>query len=123
MPADPPGYHTAQYPNNLGRWAMHLKRFQRIPGLVWFEISPRTGTDRPWLPPAAKSLGKGLCFGSGRPPSFGFRQLNLPVISACAHIENIASIHILEKIGMEYTGEGIVDECPVKNFVKNNPYT
>ena len=93
----------------------HIRYLARLAELELIDLGYRL------LP---KAWGKGYASeAAGHTLTFGFRQLNLPVISACAHIENIASIHILEKIGMEYTGEGIVDECPVKNFVKSNPYT
>ena len=113
-----------QYPNNLGRWAMHLKDSNEFLGWCGLKYRPELELIDLGYRLLPKAWGKGYASeAAGHTLTFGFRQLNLPVISACAHIENIASIHILEKIGMEYTGEGIVDECPVKNFVKSNPYT
>jgi RimJ/RimL family protein N-acetyltransferase len=38
-----------------------------------------------------------------------------------AHIENIASIKVVEKIGMQYINEGIVDDCPVKTYTATKP--
>jgi hypothetical protein len=28
---------------------------------------------------------------------------------------------VLEKIGMDFIGEGIVDDCPVRTYTKANP--
>jgi RimJ/RimL family protein N-acetyltransferase len=54
--------------------------------------------------------------------AYGFKKLYLSLITGRAHIENLASIRVLEKIGMEYIGDGIVDDCPVKTFTMKNPY-
>ncbi len=53
---------------------------------------------------------------------YGFIKLNLKLITGRAHIENIASIKVLEKIGMQFIGEGIVDDCPVKTYIASNPF-
>jgi len=45
--------------------------------------------------------------------------LKLGLITGRAHIENIASIKVLEKIGMNFIGEGIVDDCPVRTYTKS----
>ena len=41
--------------------------------------------------------------------NFGFNNLNLKLITGRTHIENLASIKVLEKIGMDFIGEGIVN--------------
>jgi RimJ/RimL family protein N-acetyltransferase len=51
---------------------------------------------------------------------YGFHSLNIKLVTGRAHVENLASIKVLEKIGMEFIGEGIVDDCPVKTFTKTN---
>jgi RimJ/RimL family protein N-acetyltransferase len=52
---------------------------------------------------------------------YAFENLHLPIITGRAHIENIASLHILQKIGMQYFMDEIIDECPVKTFIAGNP--
>ena len=52
---------------------------------------------------------------------YGFRTLNIKLITGRAHIENLASIKVLQKIGMDFIGEGIVDDCPVRTYTKANP--
>ena len=42
--------------------------------------------------------------------AFGFNELHLASICACFALENTASIHVLQKCGMQYTGE----EDPMK---------
>ena len=51
---------------------------------------------------------------------YGFNSLNIKLITGRAHIENMASIKVLEKIGMDFIGEGIVDDCPVRTYTKAN---
>jgi RimJ/RimL family protein N-acetyltransferase len=52
---------------------------------------------------------------------YGFNTLNLNLITGRAHIENLASIKVLEKIGMNFIAKEIVDDCLVKTFTKANP--
>lgn len=46
----------------------------------------------------------------------GFNNLHLHIITGRAHIENITSIKVLEKIGMLFSREEIIDHCPVKTY-------
>ena len=52
---------------------------------------------------------------------FGFEKLHLKTITGRAHINNIASLKILEKTGMQFIGEKIVDDCPVKHSGLKTP--
>ena len=40
---------------------------------------------------------------------YGFEQLALPLITANAHLENGASIHVLEKIGLKRKADRVID--------------
>jgi [ribosomal protein S5]-alanine N-acetyltransferase len=86
-----------QYKNNLGRWAIHLKtttEFIGWCGLKWME--------------AGASM-------------YAFQQLHLKTIVGRAHIDNLPSLKILEKLGMQFICEEIVDDCPVKTYHISNP--
>lgn len=52
---------------------------------------------------------------------FGFEALQLPVIHAMAHVENTASLKVLEKSGMQFLGFEEVESCPMKTFFLQNP--
>jgi [ribosomal protein S5]-alanine N-acetyltransferase len=47
---------------------------------------------------------------------YGFEQLGLKRIVGRAMPDNIASIKVLEKCGMKYVGEEVVDEHPAKMY-------
>jgi RimJ/RimL family protein N-acetyltransferase len=49
--------------------------------------------------------------------NYGLQELLLKEITACAHVENLASLKVLEKIGMRYVSESIIDDCPVKTYI------
>ena len=69
-----------------------------------------------------KAWGKGYATEAAQHSlNFGFNNLNLKLITGRAHVENIASIKVLEKIGMDFISEGIVDGCPVRTYTKSNP--
>jgi ribosomal-protein-alanine N-acetyltransferase len=51
----------------------------------------------------------------------GFQKYQLSVITARAHIENLASIRVIEHCGMIYLRDEIVDNCPVKTYFRENP--
>lgn len=106
-----------QYENNLGRWAVHTKDNNEFIG--WCGLKYRSETEDidlgyRFLPSA---WGKGYATEAAKAClDFGFKTLNLEKINACAHINNIASLTVLEKIDMLYTGDDIIDDCPVKSF-------
>ena len=52
--------------------------------------------------------------------NYGLNTLKLKLITGRAQTENIASLKVLEKIGMQLVKEEIVDNCPVKTFVAVN---
>lgn len=111
-----------QYEKKLGRWATYTKHDKQFIG--WCGLKYRADTGEIDLGYRFKKTawGNGYATEAAKQTlDYGFNDLNLKMITACAHIENIASLKVLEKIGMEYTGEGIVDDCPVKKFVAQNP--
>lgn len=111
-----------QYCNNLGRWAMHVKDSNEFIGWCGLKYRPETDETDLGYRIMQKAWGKGYATEAAQHTlDHSFKELDLKVITACAHIENLASVKILEKIGMDFIGEGIADDCPVKKYTKHNP--
>jgi [ribosomal protein S5]-alanine N-acetyltransferase len=111
-----------QYKNNLGRWAIHTK--DNMDFIGWCGLKYRLDLDEIDLGYRLmqKSWGKGFATEAAQHTlAYGFNPLNLKLITGRAHIENLASIKVLEKIGMNFISEGIVDDCPVRTYTKANP--
>ena len=47
---------------------------------------------------------------------YGLRDLKIKTITGIAHVDNIASIKILEKIGMQFIKNDIADGVPVRVY-------
>lgn len=110
-----------QYQNNLGRWAIHTKDNNEFIGWCGLKYRPELDEIDLGYRLMQKAWGKGYATEAAQQTlDHGFTKLNLQLITGRAHIENLASIKVLEKIGMRYVGEGIVDNCPVKNYIKAN---
>lgn len=106
-----------QYKNNLGRWAMYTKTGNEFIG--WCGLKYRPELDEIDLGYRLKKSAWGSGYATEAAEhtlDYGFDQLDLSLITGRAHIENLASIKVLEKIGMHFTREEIVDDCPVKTF-------
>lgn len=106
-----------QYENKLGRWAVHTKDNKEFIG--WCGLKYRT--EREDIDLGYRFIpsfwGKGYATEAATAClEFGFRTLQLEKITACAHIHNTASLAVLEKTGMQYRGEDIIDDCPVKCY-------
>jgi len=111
-----------QYQNNLGRWAIHLKTTHEFIG--WCGLKYLIETDEIDLGYRLikSAWGKGFAYEAAQHClHYGFNQLHLKTITGRAHIENTASLKILEKIGMQFIKEEIVDGCPVKTYRLNMP--
>ena len=107
-----------QYENNLGRWAVHLKDNNEFIG--WCGLKHLSENDEIDIGYRFKksSWGKGYATEAARHTiDYGFHELKLPIITGRAHIENIASIKVLENIGMQFIKEEVVDDCPVNRYV------
>ena len=111
-----------QYKNNLGRWAIHTKDNNEFIGWCGLKFRPELDEIDLGYRLIQKAWGKGYATEAAHHTlDHGFKSLNLKLITGRAHIENIASIKVLEKIEMDFIGEGIVDNCPVKTYTKANP--
>ena len=110
-----------QYKNNLGRWAAFIKENNEFIG--WCGLKYRPGLDEIDLGYRflKKYWGQGYATEAARNTlEYAFTTLHLKTITGRAHIQNIASLKVLEKIGMQYVSEGIVDDCPVKTYIVEN---
>ncbi|MEO7768125.1 MAG: GNAT family N-acetyltransferase [Ferruginibacter sp.] len=110
-----------QYKNNLGRWAIHRKDTNEFIG--WCGLKYLTQTSEIDLGYRFHQIawGKGYATESAKyVMEHGFKKLYLKEIVGKAHKENKGSINVLEKIGMQYMGETIEENCPVKIFLAVN---
>ena len=111
-----------QYKNNLGRWAIITKDNDEFIGWCGLKYRPELDEIDLGYRLMQKAWGKGFATEAAEETlEYGFNTLNLNLITGRAHVENLASIKVLEKIGMDYIGEEIIDDCPVKTFTKANP--
>jgi len=104
-----------QYKNNLGRWAVHLKGNDEFIGWCGLKLlNNEIDLGYRFLPSA---WGKGYATEAAKAAlQYGHQQLQLKKIIAHAHVDNIASQKVLEKIGMQFVGEGIDEGVPVKGY-------
>jgi len=113
-----------QYKNNLGRWAVHIKHnneFIGWCGLKWLKETDEIDLGYRFMPAA---WGKGYATEAAlHTLNYGLQQLQLKKIIAHAHIDNIGSQKVLEKIGMQLVGEGVQDGIPLKGYVSINTNT
>ena len=110
-----------QYENNLGRWAIHLKDSNEFIG--WCGLKYRSDRNETDLGYRLKTSawGKGYATEAAKAClEYAFNELKLPQVNACAHVDNKASLKILQKTGMKYSHDEIIDECPVKCFIALN---
>lgn len=107
-----------QYKINLGRWAVFTRQQDEFIG--WCGLKSRPELNEIDLGYRFKKnyWGNGFATEAAKATlQYGFETLQLNEIMGRAHIDNIASIKVLEKIGMQYIRDEIVDDCPVKTFV------
>lgn len=109
--------HYQRY--GYGRWAVLLKESNDFIGWCGLKFRPeRKVTDLGYrfIP---SYWGKGYAFEAANACLvYGFNHLQFDRITATAHIENMASLRIIEKCGMQYLRDEVVDNCPVKSFEK-----
>lgn len=107
-----------QYQRNLGRWATFISHTHEFIG--WCGLKFRTELDETdigyrFLP---QYWGKGYATEAAKHTlEYGLDTVGLQTITGRAHVENAASLKVLQKIGMTYLKDEVVDNCPVKTFV------
>lgn len=111
-----------QYEKKLGRWSVHLKSNDAFTGWCGLKQRPERNNEIDlgyrFLP---EYWGKGIATEAATAClHYAFYNLKLEKVHACAHINNTASWRILEKAGMQFTHEEVIDSCPVKCYIAYN---
>ena len=110
-----------QYAFNFGRWATHLKINNQFIGWCGLKHRPELNEIDLGYRFKKAAWGKGYATeASAATLEYGFEILQIKTITGRAHIDNLAYISVLKKIGMKYIGESIIDDCPVKTFEAYN---
>ena len=111
-----------QYKNNLGRWAIHLKTNNQFIGWCGLKYLSESNEIDLGYRLMQQYWGNGYAFEAAKHTvDYGFNQLHLNTIVGRAHIENTASLKILQKVGMQFIKDEVVDNCPVKTYSLNKP--
>ena len=111
-----------QYKNNLGRWAMFTKAANEFIGWCGLKYRPEQDEIDLGYRLVKNAWGKGFATEAAQHTlEYGFTKLNLKLITGKAHVENIASLKILGKLGMVFIREGVEDNCPVRTYTIANP--
>jgi RimJ/RimL family protein N-acetyltransferase len=112
-----------QYQHNLGRWAAYIKNTNEFIGWCGLKYRPELDEIDLGYRFQKKYWGMGYATEAAQHTlNYGFNMLNLKLITGRAHIENIASLKVLEKIGMQFMKEETVDDNPVKTYTAANPH-
>ncbi|MES1216020.1 MAG: GNAT family N-acetyltransferase [Bacteroidota bacterium] len=108
--------------NNYGRWAVHIKPGLEFIGWCGLKNRPERNEIDLGYRFMKKFWGKGYATEAAFACiKYGFEKLNLGCITGRAMPANIASLKVLEKCGMTYISEGIVDEHPSITYQIINP--
>lgn len=111
-----PQYHLY----NMGRWAVHTKENNEFVG--WCGLKTIDDVIDLGYRFHQRNWGKGYATESAQHVlDYGLRVLQIPLITGRAHIENIASQKVLEKIGMQFIKEEMADNCMVKTYTISSP--
>lgn len=114
-----PQYATYGY----GRWAVFLKASDTFIGWCGLKYRPERKEIDLGYRFMRQYWGRGYATESAKAVlEYGFRTLHLPKITAMAHIENLASLRVIEKCGLQFQCFEEVDTCPVKTYSLFNPY-
>jgi RimJ/RimL family protein N-acetyltransferase len=102
---------------NHGRWAVHLKdtnEFIGWCGLKYIQEKDEVDLGYRFM---QKYWGNGYATEAAKATiNYGFKILNLPSIIAKAHVENKASLQVIEKCGMEFLHEEEEDGYPIRKY-------
>jgi RimJ/RimL family protein N-acetyltransferase len=107
---------------NYGRWAVHIKNTLGFIGWCGLKNRPKRSEIDLGYRFIKSSWGKGYATEAAAAClKYGFEKLHLPRIVGRAMPDNIASLKVLEKCGMLYLCEEIVDDHPAKTYEVLNP--
>ena len=107
---------------NHGRWAVHIKPDMEFIGWCGLKNRPERNEIDLGYRFMKNAWGKGYAteaaFACLR---YGFEKLNMQRIVGRAMPQNVASLRVLEKCGMQYVGDEVVDDHPAKTYEAFNP--
>ncbi|HEY5406480.1 MAG TPA: GNAT family N-acetyltransferase [Ginsengibacter sp.] len=111
-----------QYKLNMGRWAIHTKSDYEFIGWCGLKYIKETGITDLGYRLVKTAWGKGYATEAAQYTLiYGLRDLKIELITGMAHIENIASLKVLEKIGMKFSRHETVEGQPVKVYTLSLP--
>jgi len=106
-----------QYKLNLGRWAIHTKSDYEFIGWCGLKKIEDTGIIDLGYRLLKSAWGHGYATEAAQYTLiYGLKNLNIKTITGMAHMDNTASLKVLEKIGMKFNRDEIIDEIPVKIY-------
>jgi len=107
---------------NHGRWAVHVKPGMEFIGWCGLKARPERNEIDLGYRFMKKAWGKGYATEAAYAClQYGFEKLNLQRIVGRAMPQNIASLRVLEKCGMRFIGDEVVDDHPAKTYELFNP--
>ena len=107
---------------NHGRWAVHIKDDLEFIGWCGLKNRPERNEIDLGYRFLKTAWGKGYASEAAFACiKYGFEKLNLQRIIGRAMPDNIGSLRVLEKCGMTYIGDEIVDDHPTKTYEILNP--
>lgn len=102
---------------NHGRWAVHIKDKLEFIGWCGLKNRPERNEIDLGYRFLKTAWGKGYASEAAFACiKYGFEKLNLQRIIGRAMPDNIGSLRVLEKCGMTYMGDEIVDDHPAKTY-------
>lgn len=107
---------------NHGRWAVHVKRDLEFIGWCGLKARPERKEIDLGYRFKQSAWGKGFATEAAYACiKYGFEKLGISKIIGRAMPANTGSLRVLEKCGMEYVCEEIVDDHPAKTYEILNP--
>lgn len=107
---------------NYGRWAVHIKEGLEFIGWCGLKNRPERNEIDLGYRYLKSAWGKGYATEAAFAClKYGFEKLSLQRIVGRAMPANIGSLRVLEKCGMVYIGDEIVDDHPAKTYELINP--
>lgn len=108
-----PQYRLYRY----GRWAVHLRGNDEFIGWCGLKFRPEHNYVDLGYRLMQRYWGQGYATEAAKASlQYGFEVLQLKRIFAMAHLSNKMSWKVLEKIGMQYRGEAVLDGQPVRTY-------
>ncbi|HEY6063726.1 MAG TPA: GNAT family N-acetyltransferase [Chitinophagaceae bacterium] len=105
-----------------GRWAVHTKMDMRFIGWCGLKARPERNEIDLGYRFIKTAWGKGYATEAARASiQYGFEKLHLRRIIGRAMPENKGSLKVLEKCGMKFIGDEVVDGHPAKTYEMLNP--